>query len=118
MPPGWPREVPPPAVEGWQHRAVAWLLDVCPPDYRRYDAWVHHPVALAWLATRHLDGQVTAMRQAYRDARVELGEHLGPEALSGVLLTLEREGLRLVSARRSAGQLLDALEGKDYVPRL
>ena len=83
MPPGWPREVPPPAVEGWQHRAVAWLLDVCPPDYRRYDAWVHHPVAL-----------------------------------SGVLLTLEREGLRLVSARRSAGQLLDALEGKDYVPRL
>ena len=102
MPPGWPREVPPPAVEGWQHRAVAWLLDVCPPDYRRYDAWVHHPVALAWLATRHLDGQVAAMRQA----------------LSGVLLTLEREGLRLVSARRSAGQLLDALEGKDYVPRL
>ena len=50
----------------------------------------------------------------------------GVLVLSGVLAeqrdpvvdAYEREGLRLVSARRSAGQLLDALEGKDYVPRL
>lgn len=118
VPPGWPREVPPPAVAGWEQRAVAWLLDACPSDYRLYRAWVQHPIALSWVAVRHLDAQVEAMRSAYRAARVELGEALPPEALAQVLLTIEKEGLRLVAARRAAGFLHDALQGKDYVPRL
>lgn len=118
MPPGWPRQVPPPAVSGWEGAAVAWLLDSCPPDYRLYDRWVGHPVALAWLALRHLDGQVTAMRSAYREARVELADAVPVEVLPDILATIEREGLRLVSARRSAGLIYDALRGHDYVPRL
>ncbi|NNM45170.1 hypothetical protein HJG52_04020 [Knoellia sp. DB2414S] len=110
--------MPPPEQEGWQVPAVSWLLDFCPADYRRYAAWRRHPIALAWLATRHIDAQLVAMRQAYREVRVELGDHLGAEALAEVLRDLEAEGVRLLAARRSAGLLHDALQGRRYVPRL
>ncbi len=118
VPPGWPREVPPAHTPGWEERAVAWLLDQCPPDYRAYAGWRRHPVALAWLADRHLDGQVAAMRQAYREVRVELGGVVTAEGLADVMHHLEAEGTRLVAAKRSAGLLLEALRGKVFIPRL
>jgi len=97
---------------------VAWLLDHCPPDYRSYAGWRKNPIALAWLADRHIDGQVRAMRQAYREARVQLGEHLTPEALAEILANLEAEGLRLVAAKRSSALLLEAMRGRRFMPRL
>ena len=118
VPPGWPPGVPPAHTPGWEDRAVAWLLDHCPPDYRTYGAWRRHPLALAWLADRHLDGQVSAMRQAYREVRVELGDALPAPALAEVIEQLEREGLRLVAAKRAAGLVLEALRGTVFVPRL
>ncbi len=117
-PPGWPVDVPPPGVEGWAERAVDWLLDHCPPDYRGYDAFRRHPVALAWITGRHIDGQVTAMREAYRQVRVELGAAVTSEALSDIMGSLEAEGARLVAARRSTGLVEGALRGKPYVPRM
>lgn len=75
-------------------------------------------MALAWVAARHIEAQLVAMRQAYRDVRVDLSDDLPPEALTQVLADLESEGVRLLAARRSAGLLLDALRGKRYVPRL
>ena len=110
--------MPPAQTPGWEDRAVAWLLDHCPPDYRAYAGWRKNPVALAWLADRHIDGQVGAMRQAYREARVELGELVTAEALAEILSNLEAEGLRLVAAKRSAGLLLEAMQGKHFIPRL
>lgn len=98
--------------------AVSWLLDHCPPDYRGYAGWRRHPVALAWVATRHIEAQLVAMRQAYREARVELGEVVSAEGLTQILADLEAEGVRLLAARRSAGLVYDALQGKRYVPRL
>jgi hypothetical protein len=117
-PPGWPPGVPPPGERGWDLRAADWLLDHCPPDYRMYAAWRRHPVALAWLAVRHLDAQLEAMRAAYREIRVELVDDIGPEGVTQVLADLECEGVRLVAARRAAGLLLDALRGLEFVPRL
>jgi hypothetical protein len=118
VPPGWPAGVPPAHAPGWEDRAVAWLLDHCPPDYRAYAGWRKNPVALAWLADRHIDGQVSAMRQAYREARVELGDDVTAEALAEIMANLEAEGLRLIAAKRSAGLLLEALRGKQFIPRL
>lgn len=115
-PPGWPPGVPPPSEPGWQRCATAWLLDVCPPDYRRYDWWRHHPVVLAWLALRHVDAQLVAMRHSYRDVRVELGEQIGPPALTRLLADLEVEGLRLKAVRRAVALILDATT-TDPVPR-
>jgi len=117
-PPGWPEQVPPAYSPGWEDKAVAWLLDHCPPDYRGYAGWRKNLVALAWLAGRHIEGQVGAMRQAYRDARVEIGPHVSTEALAEIMAALEAEGLRLVAARRSAVLILEALQGKRFVPRL
>ncbi len=117
-PAGWPPGVPPPGERGWDHRATAWLLDQCPADYRLYAGWRRHPVALGWLAVRHLDAQLEVMRSAYREVRVELVDDIGPEGVAQVLADLECEGVRLLSARRAAGLLLDALRGLDFVPKL
>lgn len=117
-PPGWPLDVPPPETPDWQVPAVSWLLDQCPADYRRYAGWRRHPVALAWVTVRHVDAQLEAMRQAYREARVELGDHLTPEALEQVLADLEAEGVRLRAARRSAELLHEAMQGRRFIPRL
>ena len=117
-PPGWPPGVPPPHTPGWEDRAVAWLLDQCPPDYRSYAGWRRQAVALAWLADRHVDGQVTAMRQAYREVRVELAGLVTPEALAEVRAHLEAEGLRLVATKRSCALVLEAMRGAVFTPRL
>jgi hypothetical protein len=110
--------VPPPESPGWQGPATSWLLDHCPPDYRGYAGWRRYPVALAWVTTRHIEAQLVAMRQAYREARVELGDRVPADGLAQILADLEAEGVRLLAARRSAGLLYDALQGKRYVPRL
>jgi hypothetical protein len=117
-PAGWPHGVPPADTPGWERRAVGWLLDHCPPDYRAYVGWRKNPVALAWLARCHLDGQITAMREAYRTARVELGPHVTPEALAEIISQIETEGLRLRAARRGAELIHQALQGRRFVPRL
>lgn len=118
VPAGWPPGVPPPSAPGWEAAAVAWLLDQCPADYRLYEPLKRHPGALAWVATRHIDAQVAAARDSYRRARVELGERLGPEGVADILAVLEREGLRLRAASRSAALLNEALSGARFVPRL
>ncbi|MBK9475808.1 MAG: hypothetical protein IPL94_06085 [Tetrasphaera sp.] len=110
--------MPPPAVAGWEQRAVAWLLDQCPADYRLYAGWRRHPLALAWVTTRHLDAQLEAMRTAYRHLRGDLTDAIGPEGVAQVLADLEAEGVRLLAARRAAGLVLDAMEGRAFVPRL
>ena len=97
---------------------MLWLLDQCPPDYRGYAGWRRHPIALAWLAGRHLDGQVVAMRDAWREARVAVGPHVPADALEDILREIEAEGMRLRAASRSTHLLQEALQGKVFAPRL
>lgn len=97
---------------------MSWLLDQCPADYRGYPGWRKNPVALAWVAVRHLDGQLEAMRTAYREVRVDLGDLVSTVALAQIQADLEAEGLRLRACARGARLLYDALTGKHYVPRL
>lgn len=117
-PPGWPRAVPPPDTPGWREAAVPWLLDQCPPEYRGYDVWRRYPEALAWIAARHVAGEVDAMRSAYRVARVELGESLPPQAIPQVVQALEAEGLRLRAVAHAADLVWQAMSGTRFVPRL
>jgi hypothetical protein len=58
------------------------------------------------------------MRQAYREARVELGDLVPAGGLAQILTDLESEGVRLLAAKRSAGLVYDAMQGKRYIPRL
>lgn len=109
---GWPDDVPPVGVPGWEQAAVTWLFDQCPADYRSYAAWRRHPVALAWVAVRHLRAELEAMRGAWRDVRVDLGPSLPPGALGDVMGSLNHEGLRIRAALRSAELLLEALRAR------
>src|SRR6516225_8290650 len=101
LPPGWPTGVHPPGSEGFERTAVAWLLDVVPPDYRLHGVLVRHPVALATLARHHLAACVEGARQGYRSARAELGKGLPPASLAAVLAAYQTEGRRLVATARA-----------------
>lgn len=110
-PPGWPVGVAPAGSPDWERGAVAWLLDVCPPDYRGYPALRRQPAALAWLAARHVAAGRDAMNRAIGAARAELGPELGlsPAAVADVVEVLELEQVRLLSAARSVTLLAAAL---------
>ena len=66
VPPGWPAEVPPPDVPGWEQRAAGWLFDLCPADLRAHAVLRRHPAALAYVA----DAQVSAALAAVLDSPV------------------------------------------------
>jgi hypothetical protein len=116
VPAGWPKAVPPADSEGWVDRAVGWLLDQAPADYRTYPVLRRQPVVLGWLVAQHVDGMVDTTRAAYRVARQDLGEHGVP--VPEVLELLETEGARLLALQRSVHLVADALGGRRFVPRL
>jgi len=118
LPPGWPPEVRPPGTSDWQQSAVAWLLDQCPHEYRGHPALVHQPIALAWLAARHVLAQGQANTAARSAVRADLSPLLDARAVDGVLAALEHEHARLLAVHRAVGLVGDALRGLRYVPRL
>jgi hypothetical protein len=118
LPPGWPTGVHPPGSEEFERTAVAWLLDVVPPDYRLHGVLQRHPIALATLARRHLTACVEGARQGYRTARTELGDVLPVSGLDAVLAAYRSEGRRLVNIARAADLVERALRGKEFTPRL
>ena len=118
LPPGWPTGVHPPGSEGFERTAVAWLLDVVPPDYRLHGVLQRHPVALATLARHHLAACVEGARQGYRTARTELGDVLPVSGVDAVLAAYRSEGHRLVTTARAADLVERALRGKEFTPPL
>src|SRR5215470_6357762 len=118
LPPGWPTGVHPPRSEGFERTAVAWLLDVVPPDYRLHGVLQRHPVALATLARHHLAACVEGARHGYRTARTELGDVLPVSGVDAVLAAYRSEGHRLVTAARAADLVERALRGKEFTPQL
>ena len=118
LPPGWPADVRPAGAPDWELSAVAWLLDQCPPDYRAHRALRAHPVALAWLAERHVLAQGKANTAARGTVRAELREMLAAHELEAVVTALEHEHARLLAAHRGVRLIGDALRGIAYVPRL
>jgi hypothetical protein len=109
VPLGWPAGVHPPGTERFEETAVAWLLDVVPPDYRLYGVLRRYPLALAQLARYHLRACTEGARQGYRTARTELADALPPHARSAVLTAYATEGRRLAAAARGVELLERAL---------
>jgi hypothetical protein len=118
LPPGWPAGVHPPGTEGFEETAVAWLLDMIPPDYRVHGILRRHPIALAVLASHHLTACVAGARQGYRSARTELGDVLPPQGIDAVLAAYRAEGNRLVAAARAADLVGRGLRGEVFSPQL
>jgi hypothetical protein len=118
LPPGWPAGVHPPGSEQFEQTAVAWLMEVVPPDYRLHGVLVRHPVALAVMARHHVTACVDGARQGYRTARAELGGDLPPAGVQAVLAAYRSEGRRLAQTARSVELVARALRGEVFVPQL
>lgn len=118
VPPGWPEQVPPPAVEDWELAAVNWLLDCCPADYRSYPVLRRHPVVLARFAAEFVEGQIRATRAALADARPSLFDQVEPRVLDSAVDLLQAEEARLVRRRRAVALVEEALRGKVFIRKL
>ncbi len=118
VPPGWPAEVLPPQAPEWQRSAVAWLFDLCPPDYRAYEVLRRHPVVLARFAGGHLGSAVQAAREGLRTLRADLAEVVPTDVVEAALGVYDREGRRLVRTGRQVALVEAALRGERWVPRL
>ena len=118
LPPGWPAGVHPPGSEQFEQTAVAWLLDVAPPDYRLHGVLRRHPLALAALTRHHVAACVAGARDGYRCARAELGGDLPPAGLDAVLAAYRSEGRRLVATARAVELIERALRGEVFRPQI
>ena len=118
VPPGWPAEVLPPLAPDWERSALAWLFDLCPPDYRAHDVLRAHPVVLARFAAGHVAAGVQTARDGLATLRAELRGVVPPEAVEAALVAYDREGRRLVRTGRQVALVDAALRGDRWVPRL
>ena len=118
LPPGWPTGVHPPASDDFEATAVAWLLEIVPPDYRLHGVLRRHPVALAAMARHHTSACVEGARAGYRTVRTELAEELPPHAVDAVLTAYRTEGRRLAATARAVALVERAMRGEVFTPRL
>lgn len=118
IPPGWPTGVHPPGSEGFTESAIAWLLELVPPDYRLHGVLRRHPAALASIARHHTRACVEGARQGYRTVRTELAETVPPHAVDAVLAVYRTEGRRLAASAKAVELVEQALKSERVLPLL
>jgi hypothetical protein len=117
-PPGWPAQVRPPGAPDWENTAVAWLLDLCPPEFRGYPTLRRHSVVLARFAVLHVEACQAAVNQGLSEARGGLREVAEGSVVEAAVETWQRESARLIGVRRAVGLVEEALRGRRFVARL
>jgi hypothetical protein len=117
-PPGWPARVRPPGAPDWERTAAAWLLDLCPPEYRGYPVLRRHDVVLARFAALHVEGCQAAVRRGVSEARGVLRGLVDAATVEGAVEVWQAEEARLLAERRAVGLVEDALRGRRFVARL
>lgn len=117
-PPGWPREVRPPDAPGWEGTAASWLLDQCPPEYRRWPGLRRHLVVLARFAVLHVEAQQAATRRGLSEIRGDLKDVASREVVEAAVQTFQLEDARLMALRRGVGLVEEAIRGRRYVARM
>lgn len=117
-PPGWPRAVRPPDAPDWERTAGAWLLDLCPPEYRTYPALRRHVVLLARFAVLHVEACQAAVNRGLSQARADLRQVADETTVDAAVETWLRESARLLGVRREVGLVEEALRGRRYAARL
>ena len=117
-PPGWPRRVRPPGAPGWERSAVAWLLDICPPEFRGYPVLRRHDVVLARFAVLHVEACQAAVQRGLSEARGVLRDVADRDTVERAVETWHAESARLLAERRAVGLVEEALRGRRFVARL
>ena len=108
IPPGWPKALPPPDTDEFDDRVVLWLLDQSPADLRTSPLRTM-PLALCCVVSHSLDGLLAGIRNAYRSARTELAEQIGPADLLTLQQALEAQGARIAATKREVALVEMAL---------
>src|SRR6476661_9957293 len=116
-PPGWPGPVRPPGAPDWESTATAWLLDLCPPEYRSYPALRRHPVVLARFAVLHVEASQAAARRGLSESRSALRDVAQLDVVEAAVQTWLAEEARLSGVRRAVGLVEEALRGRRFVAR-
>lgn len=117
-PPGWPSDVRPPDSPRWELTAEAWILDICPPEYRTLATLRRHVVVLARFAVLHVEAGQAACRRGLSEARSELRGVCPDDVIEAAVATWLSEDARLSRVRREVGLVEDALRGTRYRARL
>lgn len=117
-PPGWPREVRPPDAPDWERSATAWLLDICPPEYRTYPVLRRHAVLLARFASWHVEACQAAVRRGLSEARGALRDVADGDTVESAVQVWLREDARLLAVRRAVVLVEEALQGRRFRERL
>src|SRR3712207_281416 len=117
-PPGWPPQVRPPGAPAWERTAVAWLLDLSPPEYRGYPVLRNHEVVLARFAMLHVEAGQAAVRRGLSEARGVLRDVADPATIESAILAWQAEEARLTAERRAVALVEEALRGRRFVARL
>jgi hypothetical protein len=117
-PPGWPSAVRAPDVPDWERTASAWLLDLCPPEFRSYPALRRHVVLLARFAVLHVEACQAAAKRGLSEARADLPAVAPLDVVDAAVDTWLAEDARLAGVRRAVGLVEDALRGRRYAARL
>ena len=94
---------------------TAWLLDLCPPEYRTYPALRRHAVVLARFAVLHVEACQAAVNQGLSEARGGLREVAEGSVVEAAVETWHRESARLLGVRRAVGLVEEALRGRRFV---
>jgi hypothetical protein len=117
-PAGWPHEVRPPGVPGWEASAAEWLLDLCPADWRGYPGLRRHLVVLARFALMHVEAGQAAAARGLSETRADLRDVAGLEVIEAAVQTWQLEQARLVGLRRAVGLVEEAVRGRRFTARL
>ncbi len=118
VPPGWPAAVRPPGAPDWERTAAAWLLDICPPEYRGYPVLRRHDVVLARFAVLHVEACQAAVRRGLSEARGVLRDVADGATVEAAITVWQAEEARLLAERRAVGLVEEALRGRRFVARL
>ncbi len=117
-PAGWPREVRPPGVPGWEESAAQWLLDLCPADWRGYAGLRRHLVVLARFAVLHVEAGQAAAARGLSETRADLRDVADLDVVEAAVRTWQLEQARLVGLRRAVGLVEEAIRGRRFTARL
>ncbi len=118
VPPGWPGSVRPPGSPGWLASAEAFLLDVCPSEYRGYQVLRRHPVVLAKLAQEFVASQLMATRSGLSDVRTSLSGFVDTATVDQAAGVLQQEEARLTRVARGVDLVDQALRDVRFVKKL
>ena len=108
----------PPDAPGWEHTAASWLLDLCPPEYRRFTGLRRHLVVLARFAVLHVEAQQSATRRGLSEVRADLRDVASDAVVEAAVQTFLLEDARLRGVRRAVGLVEEAIRGRRYVAKL